>query len=132
VKLPSFTRLVFVPKYRRKILYGKTREYLRDVLKELSRQRGCEILEGNLRPDHVHMLIRIPPKYSISEVVGYMKGKSAIAVARQFSGRQRNFNGESLWARGYAVSTVGFEESIVRKYIQNQEENDARRDEGKF
>jgi putative transposase len=124
--------IVFVPKYKRKILYGKTREYLRDILRELSRQRGCEILEGNLRPDHVHMLIKIPPKYSISEVVGYMKGKSAIAVARQFSGKQRNFNGESLWARGYAVSTVGFEESIVRKYIQNQEKNDARRDEGRF
>ncbi len=74
--------------------------------------------------DHVHMLLEIPPKYSVSEVVGYLKGKSAIAVARQFSGRKRNFNGEKLWARGYAVSTVGFEESQIKKYIQNQEQLD--------
>lgn len=72
--------------------------------------------------DHVHMLIEVPPKYAVSEIVGYLKGKSAIAVARQFSGRKRNFNGESLWARGYAVSTVGFEESQIKGYIQNQEQ----------
>jgi putative transposase len=124
--------IVFVPKYRRKVLYGQVRQYVGPVLRELARQRGCEIVEGFMKADHVHMMIRIPPKYSVSEIVGYMKGKSAIAVARQFSGKQRNFNGESFWARGYAVSTVGFEETIVRKYIQNQEENDARRDEGKF
>lgn len=124
--------VVFVPKYRRKILYGKTRRYIGQVLRELAKQKGCEIVEGYMKSDHVHMMIRIPPKYSVSEVIGYMKGKSAIAVARQFSGKQRNFNGENLWARGYAVSTVGFEETVVRKYIQNQEENDARRDEGKF
>jgi putative transposase len=76
--------------------------------------------------DHVHMLIRIPPKYSVAEVVGYIKGKSAISVARQFSGRQRNFNGENLWARGYAVSTVGFEESQIRSYIRNQEQLDSK------
>lgn len=75
--------------------------------------------------DHVHMLVKIPPKYSVAEVVGYIKGKSAIAVARQFGGRQRNFNGERLWARGYAVSTVGFEEAQVRAYIQQQEQLDA-------
>ena len=76
--------------------------------------------------DHVHMLIKIPPKYSVSEVIGYMKGKSAIAVARQFGGRQRNFNGERFWARGYAVSTVGFEEGQIREYIKNQEQIDGR------
>ena len=76
--------------------------------------------------DHVHMLIKIPPKYSLSEVIGYMKGKSAIAVARQFGGRQRNFNGERFWARGYAVSTVGFEEAQIRDYIKNQEQIDGR------
>ena len=77
--------------------------------------------------DHVHMMIKIPPKYAVAEVVGYIKGKSAIAVARQFGGRKKNFNGERLWARGYAASTVGFEESQIRKYIQNQEQLD---DEG--
>lgn len=76
--------------------------------------------------DHVHMLIKIPPKYSVSEVIGYIKGKSAIAVARQFGGRQRNFNGERFWARGYAVSTVGFEEAQIREYIKNQEQIDGR------
>ncbi len=93
---------------------------------ELAAQRNCKILEGHMVQDHVHMLIRIPPKYSVAEVVGYIKGKSAISVARQFSGRQRNFNGENLWARGYAVSTVGFEESQIRSCIQNQEQLDGK------
>ncbi len=84
--------------------------------------------------DHVHMLIKIPPKYSVAEVVGYLKGKSAISVARQFSGRQRNFNGENLWARGYAVSTVGFEEAQIRAYIKNQEqlESQGHEEKGRF
>jgi putative transposase len=81
-------------------------------------------VEGHMVQDHVHMLIKIPPKYSVAEVVGYIKGKSAIAVARQFGGRQRNFNGETLWARGYAVSTVGFEEAQVKAYIKHQEQLD--------
>ena len=114
--------LVFVPKYRKKKLYGNIRKYLGPVFRELARQRECEIIEGHMVQDHVHMLIKIPPKYAISEVVGYIKGKSAIAVARQFGGRKRNFNGESFWARGYAVSTVGFEEKKIRDYIRNQEQ----------
>jgi putative transposase len=100
--------LVFVPKYRKAVLYGRIREYLKSVFRELAQQKGCKIIEGHMVQDHVHMIISIPPKYSVAEIVGYLKGKSAIAVARQFSGRQRNFNGEKLWARGYAVSTVGF------------------------
>lgn len=114
--------IVFVPKYRKKVLYGKIRKFLGSVFHELAKQRRSKILEGHMVQDHVHMLIQIPPKYSVSEVVGYMKGKSAIAVARQFSGRKRNFNGEKFWARGYAVSTVGFEEEQIRKYIQNQDQ----------
>ena len=114
--------LVFVPKYRKKKLYGEIRRYLGQVFHELARQKECKILEGHMVQDHVHMLIAIPPKYSVSEIVGYIKGKSAIAVARQFSGRKRNFNGESFWARGYAVSTVGYEEMKIREYIQNQEQ----------
>jgi len=116
--------LVFVPKYRKKKLYGEIRTYLGPVFHELARQKDCKILEGHMVQDHVHMLISIPPKYSVAQIVGYIKGKSAIAVARQFNGRQRNFNGESFWARGYAVSTVGFEEQQIRKYIQNQEQLD--------
>ncbi len=116
--------LVFVPKFRKKVLYGKIRKFLGPVFRELASQRECEILEGHMVQDHVHMLLTIPPKYAISEVVGYIKGKSAIAVARQFSGRKRNFNGERFWARGYAVSTVGFEESQIKAYIKNQEQLD--------
>lgn len=107
-------------------MYGQIRKYLGPVLRELARQRESDILEEHMVQDHVHMLIKIPPKYSMTEVVGYIKGKSAIAVARQFSGRKRNFNGESLWARGYAVSTVGFEEAQIRSYIKNQEQLDSR------
>ena len=126
--------VVFVPKYRKKVLYGKIRNYLGPLFHELSNQRSSKILEGHMVQDHVHMLIKIPPKYSVAEVIGYIKGKSAIAVARQFGGRQRNFNGERFWARGYAVSTVGFEEVQIREYIKNQEQIDGRGSDepGKF
>ena len=116
--------IVFIPKCRRKELYGKVRKFLGPVFHELAEQRGSKIIEGHMVQDHVHMLIRIPPKYSVAEVIGYIKGKSAIAVARQFNGRQKNFSGEKLWARGYAVSTVGFEESAVKEYIKHQEQLD--------
>ena len=116
--------IVFVPKFRKKVLYGKVRKFLGPVFHELARQKESKILKGNMVQDHVHVLIQIPPKYAVSEVVGYLKGKSAIAVAREFSGRQRNFNGEKLWARGYAVPTVGFEEAQIRGYIANQERLD--------
>ena len=118
--------LVFVPKGRRKVLYGKIRKFLGPVFHELASQKRCRILKGHMVQDHVHMLIEIPPKYAVSQIVGYLKGKSAIAVARQFGGRKRNFNGEALWARGYAVSTVGFEEEQIKSYIRNQEQLDGR------
>jgi len=126
--------LVFIPKSRKKVLYGKIRTYLGPVFHELAGQRNSRILEGHMIQDHVHMLIEIPPKYAVSEMVGYLKGKSAIAVARQFGGRKRNFNGEKSGARGYAVSTVGFEESQIKQYRQNQQqlEGDGSDDEGKF
>jgi len=116
--------VVFIPKMRKKELYGKIRKYLGPILRELAQQRGSTIEKGGMVQDHVHMLIRIPPKYAVAEVIGYMKGKSAIAVARQFGGRKKNFNGERFWARGYAVSTVGFEEQQIRKYIENQKQLD--------
>ena len=116
--------VVFVPKYRKKKLYGEIRRFLGPVFRELARQKECEILEGHMIQDHVHMLIAIPPKYSVAQVVGYIKGKSAIAVARQFNGRKRNFNGEHFWARGYAVSIVGYEELKIKEYIRNQEQLD--------
>ena len=116
--------IVFVPKNRKKILYGKIRQYLGSVFHELAGQRGSKIIKGGMVQDHVHMLIAIPPKYSVAEVIGYIKGKSAIAVARQFGDKKKNFNGEKLWARGYAVSTVGFEEGQISSYIKHQKQLD--------
>ena len=117
--------VVFVPKYRKKAIFGDIRRHLGPIFHELARQKECLIVEGHLMRDHVHMCISIPPKHAVSSVIGFMKGKSALAIARQFSGKQRNFNGENFWARGYAVSTVGFEEDAVRRYIREQEGNDA-------
>jgi putative transposase len=113
--------VVFVPKYRRKVMFGEIRKFLGPIFHELARQKECRIVEGHLMPDHVHMCIEIPPKYSVASIIGFLKGKSAIAIARQFKGKQRNFSGESFWARGYAVSTVGFELEAVKRYIQDQD-----------
>ena len=124
--------VVFVPKGRKKALYGKIREYLKPVFHELARLRSCEIVEGHMSGDHVHMCLSIPPKHAVSEVIGYLKGKSAIAVARQFGGRQKNFSGERFWARGDAVSTVGFELDKIRDYIRRQEHEDHEEDQGRF
>ncbi|NJL43100.1 MAG: IS200/IS605 family transposase [Pseudanabaena sp. SU_2_4] len=116
--------VVFVPKYRRKVMFGEIRKFLGPVFHELARQKECRIIEGHLMPDHVHMCIEIPPKHAVASVIGFIKGKSAIAVARQFGGKQRNFVGEHFWARGYAVSTVGFELEAVKRYIREQETAD--------
>ncbi len=118
--------IIWIPKCRRKVLYGKLRKYLGEVFHELARQRECKIIEGHLCTDHVHMCIEIPPKHSVSEVVGFIKGKSAIAIARDVQGRARNFVGQSFWARGYFVSTVGRDEKVIREYIRNQEAEDRR------
>jgi len=121
--------IVWIPKYRRKVLYGKVRQHLGEIFRELARQRESVILEGHLCPDHVHVYISIPPKYAVSQVIGYIKGKSAIAIARNFSGRTRNFTGESFWARGYFVSTVGRDEQVIVDYIRRQEAEDRRVDQ---
>jgi putative transposase len=118
--------IVFIPKYRRKALYYELRQYLGDIFRGLAAQRECQVEEGHLMPDHVHMLLSIPPKYSVSQVVGFMKGKSAISIARTYMGRRRNFSGQSFWARGYYASTVGHDEAVVREYIRHQEEEDKR------
>jgi putative transposase len=121
--------VVFIPKYRRKALFGKLRPHLGKVFRELARQKECEIEEGHLMVDHVHMLVTIPPKYAVSQVVGYVKGKSAIHIARTYGGKRRNFVGEHFWARGYWVSTVGRDEAAVRLYIRQQEQEDQRLDQ---
>ena len=121
--------VVWIPKYRRKTLYDQLRKHLGEIFRDLARNRECEVLEGHMLPDHVHMLISIPPKYSVAQVVGYIKGKSAIHIARNFLGRRRNFTGENFWARGYHVSTVGRDEATVREYIRTQEAEDRRLDQ---
>ena len=116
--------VVFIPKKRRKALFAQARRHLGEIFHALARQKECQILEGHLMPDHVHVCIAIPPKYAVASVIGFLKGKSAIAIAREVCGKERNFTGEHLWARGYAVSTVGFELEQVRQYIRDQEEAD--------
>jgi len=121
--------LIWIPKYRKKLIYGNLRKYLGEIFRELALQKESNIIEGHLMGDHVHLLISIPPKYSVSQVVGYIKGKSAIHIARTYEGRRQNFTGQSFWARGYFVSTVGRDEETVKKYIKKQEEADRKDDQ---
>lgn len=118
--------IVFIPKRRKKVIFGQLRRRLGEIFHELASQRHSQIVEGHLLRDHVHICMSIPPKYAVSAVVGYIKGKSAIAIARQFEGKRRNYTGSSFWARGYYVSTVGLDEQVVREYIRRQEEEDER------
>ena len=118
--------VVFIPKGRRRALYAELRRHLGEVFRRLAEQRESRVEEGHLMSDHVHMMLSIPPKYAVSQVVGYMKGKSAIHMARVYGERKRNFVGQSFWARGYFVSTVGRDETVIREYIRNQEQEDKR------
>ena len=121
--------VVFIPKCRRKALYAELRRHLGEVFRRLAEQKESRVLEGHLMPDHVHMLLSIPPKYAVSQVVGFIKGKSAIHIARVYGERKRNFVGEHFWARGFFVSTVGRDETVVREYIKHQEKEDERLDQ---
>ena len=118
--------VVFIPKCRRRLLYKELRKHFGEVFRRLASQKEIRILEGHLMPDHVHMLISIPPKYAVSQVIGYMKGKSAIYLARVYGEKKRNFVGQHFWARGYFVSTVGRDETMIREYIRHQEQEDQR------
>jgi putative transposase len=124
--------VVWIPKYRKNVIYENLRRHLGKVFRELARQKESEIEEGHLMPDHVHALISIPPKYSVSQVVGYIKGKSAIHIARNYAGKSRDFTGQSFWARGYFVSTVGRDEKAIRDYIKHQQQEDRRIDQLKL
>ena len=122
-------RVIWIPKYRRKAIYAQLRKYPGSTFKDLAVQKECQILEGHLRPDHVHMLISIPPKYSVSQVIGFIKGESAIHIARNYMGYHKNFTGQHFWARGYYVSTVGRDEATIREYIRRQDQEDRRIDQ---
>ena len=123
------SHVVFIPKCRRRTLYEELRRYLGEVFRKLAAQKESRIEEGHLLPDHVHMLIAIPPKYAVAQVVGFIKGKSAIHLARVYGERKRNFVGQHCWARGYFVSTVGRDEAVIREYIKKQEQEDTRLDQ---
>ena len=121
--------VVFIPKCRRKTLYAQLRQHLGEVFRRLAEQKESRIEEGDLMSDHVHMMIAIPPKYAVSQVIGFIKGKSAIHLARVYGERKRNFVGQHFWARGYFVSTVGWDEAQIREYIRRQEQEDQRLDQ---
>ena len=118
--------VVFIPKGRRKLLYAELRKHLGEVFRTLAQHKESRIEEGHLMVDHVHMMISIPPKYAVSQVVGYIKGKSTIHLARVYGEKKRNFVGQHFWARGYFVSTVGRDEKVIRNYIRHQEQEDER------
>ena len=124
--------VVFIPKYRKKAIFGRIRAELGEIFRRLAEQKESRIEEGHLMPDHVHMMISIPPKHAVSQVIGYIKGKSAIHIARRYSQRKRNIVGQHFWARGYFVSTVGRDEAVIREYILHQKHEDRRIDQMKL
>jgi putative transposase len=123
--------VVIIPKYRRKVIYGKLRRQIGAILRDLCRQRGIELVEGHAMADHIHLCLSIPPKYSVAHAVGFLKGKSAVRIHRELL-RERRMTGLHFWAVGYCVSTVGLDEARVRQYIREQEENERRQGEFEF
>jgi putative transposase len=121
--------VVFIPKYRKRSIYKGLRKHLPEIFRRLAQYKESRIEEGHITSDHVHMLISIPPKYSVSQVVGYIKGKSAVHIARVYGERKRNYAGQRFWARGYFVSTVGRDEGLIRAYIREHELEDRRLDQ---
>jgi len=121
--------IVFVPKYRKKSIYGVLRKDIGGIFRDLCRQTGVELVEGHAMGDHVHMLLMIPPKFSVAHTVGFLKGKSAIRIFRDYVQLKRNFTGRHFWARGYCVSTVGLDEEVIRNYIKNQEQEEKRQEQ---
>ena len=116
--------IVFTPKYRRKVIYNEIKADIRDIIKDLCKWKGIEILEGHLMPDHIHLLVSIPPKYSVSAVMGYLKGKSAMMIFERHANLKYKYGNRNFWATGYYVSTVGLNEATVAKYIREQEKQD--------
>ena len=132
VKWDCKYHVVILPKYRRKVLYGRLRQQIGGILRELCRQKEVELVEGHAMPDHIHMLLSVPPKYSIAMTIGYLKGKSAIRINRELLKTKGTLFGRKFWARGYCVSTVGLDEAMIRKYIQDQEKNQLGDEQGEL
>ena len=121
--------IVLVPKYRKKVIFGKLRKAIGKILRALCEQHGVELVEGHALSDHVHLCLSIPPKFSVANTVGFLKGKSAIRIHREYLGKQRNFTGFHFWARGYCASTVGIDEEVIRAYIRDQEKEEQRQEQ---
>ena len=132
VKWECKYHVVILPKYRKKTLYGRVRREIGRMLRELCRQKGIELVEGKAMPDHVHMLLSVPPRYSLAMTVGYLKGKSAVRIHRGLLKTKGTLFGRSFWARGYCVSTVGLDEAAIRKYIREQEKHQRDQDQGEL
>ena len=124
--------VVFTPKYRKRAIFGSIRKGIGKILRELCEQEKVELVEGHALSDHVHLCLSIPPKYSVANTIGFLKGKSAIRIHREYLGKKRNFTGFHFWARGYCVSTVGLDEEVIRAYIRNQEEEEKRQEQLEF
>ena len=123
--------IVIIPKYRKRVLYGRVKKHVGEVIREVCRQRGIELVEGHLMPDHIHMCVSIPPKHSVAFAIGFIKGKSAVRIHRQILGNKK-VTGLHFWSRGYCVSTVGLDEETIRKYIREQEALEKRQGELEF
>jgi putative transposase len=121
--------VVFCPKYRKRVIFGQLRARIGGILRKLCEQEKIELVEGHAMPDHVHLCLSVPPKFSLANTIGFIKGKSAIRIHRELLGRERNFTGFHFWARGYCVSTVGLDEEMIREYIRNQEEEEKRQEQ---
>ena len=124
--------VVILPKYRRKVFYGRMRRDIGKILRDLCRQKGVELVEAKAMADHIHMLLSVPPRYSIAMTIGYLKGKSSIRIHRELLRTKGTMFGRKFWARGYCVSTVGYDEQLIRRYIQEQEKLDRSQDQGEF
>lgn len=124
VKWECKYHVVIVPKYRRKVLFGRVCRQIGPIIRQLCRQKGVDLVEGNATVDHVHMVLSVPPKFSIAMLIGYLKGKSAIQIHRQFRGVKRGFTGKHFWSRGYCVSIVGLDETMIREYVKHQNKMD--------
>jgi len=121
--------IVIVPKYRKRSIYGALRKDIGAIIRQLCEQNKVELVEGHAMPDHIHLMLAIPPKYSVSNTIGFLKGKSAIRIHRQYMGRKRNFTGYHFWAKGYCVSTVGIDEQTIREYIRHQQKQEQREEQ---
>ena len=132
VKWDCLYHVVIVPKYRRKVFFGKRRKEIGEMLRRLCRQKGIGLVEGNAVADHIHMVLSIPPKYSVAMTLGYLKGKSAVGILRNLTGTKGTLFGRKFWARGYCVSTVGLDEAQIRAYVREQEHLDKQTEQGEL